>query len=455
MQKRIFLGPAMAAAAMVAVTVGCDKAEQQPAAAEQQPAAEQPAKPASVESEVVSLPPPPKDTDVIASVGDAKLTWAELNKQVDEMIAGYAKVSGNPIPSEQLPQAKQEFRRNQVQAFIVDSVIGQAAKKAGVTVTDAFRAEQTKELEEKQGKKIDELVKTFPLGEAKAKELLEKQWLELALLEAKVFPNVKVTDEEVKAAVEKNAAEIKLVSDEMAGYAKQLAEKTAVFEDLVKANSMVKNPMPIPSAQIPMMFPDKAAQEAIASAKDGEITGVIDVPGAKMIVKVVKRTPAKEADEAGAKAKLEAIRERILKGEDFAQLAKENSDCPSGAKGGDLGEFGKGQMVPEFEKAAFEQKVGEVGPLVKTNFGYHIIKVTKRDDAAGKVTASHILVKTEATPATVTLLPLLKPVPAKLEAATLRESLTEQRKRQAAMDFFDAEKKALGVKSTLFPELAQ
>lgn len=453
MQKRVFFGSAMMAAAMV-VAVGCDKGEQP--AAEGQPAfAQQPAKPASVESDVVSLPPPPKDTDVIAEVGEAKLTWADLNQQVDEMVAGYAKVSGKPIPSELLPQAKQEFRRNQVQAFIVDSVIEQAAKAAGVTVTDDFRAKQTKALEEKQGKSYDELVASFPLGEAKAKALLEKQWLELALLEAKVFPSVKVTDEEVKAAVEKNAAEIKLVADEMAGYAKQIADKSAAFEDLVKANSMVKNAMPVPAAQLPMLFPDKAAQEAIASVNEGETTGVIDVPGAQMIVKIVKRTPAKEADDAGAKAKLEAIRERILKGEDFAALARENSDCPSGTRGGDLGEFGKGQMVPEFEKAAFEQKVGEVGPLVKTNFGYHIIKVTERDDAAGKVTASHILIKTEATPATVTLLPLLKSVPEKLEPETLRETLTEQRKRQAAMDFFEAQRKALGVKSTLFPELAQ
>lgn len=452
MQKRILFGTAVMAAAMT-VSVGCDKTE--PATAENQPTLEQPAKPATVESDVVSLPPPPKDTDVIAEVGDAKLTWGDLNKQVDEMVAGYAKVSGQPIPSEQLPQAKQEFRRNQVQSFIVDSVIGQAAKKAGVTVTDEFRANQKKELETKQGKSYDELVKSFPLGEAKAKELLEKQWLELALLETKVFPTVKVTDEEIKAAIEKNAAEIKLVEDEMAGYAKQIAEKTATFEDLVKANSMVKNEMPVPATQVPMLFPDKAAQEALASAKEGETTGVLDVQGAKMIVKVVKRTPAKTADDAGAKAKLEGIRERILKGEDFAKLAQENSDCPSGAKGGDLGEFGKGQMVPEFEKAAFEQKVGEVGPLVKTPFGYHIIKVTKRDDAAGKVTASHILIKCEDTPATITLLPLLKPVPQKLENATLRDTMTEQRKRQAALDFFNAQKKELGVKSTLYPELAQ
>ncbi|GIM45457.1 foldase protein PrsA [Collibacillus ludicampi] len=76
------------------------------------------------------------------------------------------------------------------------------------------------------------------------------------------------------------------------------------------------------------------------------------------------------------------VEQRLKKGEDFAKIAKEVSKDPgSASKGGDLGYFPKGKMVPEFEKVAFSLKVGEVSDPVKTQFGYHIIKVTDHKPA--------------------------------------------------------------------------
>lgn len=65
---------------------------------------------------------------------------------------------------------------------------------------------------------------------------------------------------------------------------------------------------------------------------------------------------------------------KIEEGKTFEDLARDFSSCPSGQQGGDLGEFGKGMMVAPFEKAAFALEVGELSPIVRTQFGYHLIK---------------------------------------------------------------------------------
>jgi len=89
---------------------------------------------------------------------------------------------------------------------------------------------------------------------------------------------------------------------------------------------------------------------------------------------------ADEAAHTTASAEAEAVRKQLEEGGDFAELALAKSTCPSKNKGGDLGTFGRGQMVPVFEEAAFTQDVGAIGPVVKSNFGYHIIKVTDRTE---------------------------------------------------------------------------
>ena len=94
-------------------------------------------------------------------------------------------------------------------------------------------------------------------------------------------------------------------------------------------------------------------------------------------------TVSEEQKKKKNKEKAESILKKALAGEDFATLAKENSEDTSAQNGGDLDFFGKGQMVEPFEKSAFALKVGEVDPkIVETDYGYHIIKKTdeKYDD---------------------------------------------------------------------------
>jgi len=124
----------------------------------------------------------------------------------------------------------------------------------------------------------------------------------------------------------------------------------------------------------------------------------------KVVVDAVKTTPedvkaAYEADKAkyvsgeevqashilvDTEDDAKKIKERLDKGEDFAAVAKDKSKCPSASRGGDLGFFGKGKMVPEFEKAAFALKEGEISAPVKTQFGWHLIKITATKKAEQK-----------------------------------------------------------------------
>jgi peptidyl-prolyl cis-trans isomerase C len=90
---------------------------------------------------------------------------------------------------------------------------------------------------------------------------------------------------------------------------------------------------------------------------------------------------ADEAVHQEARAKAEQARERAVAGADFAELAKEVSEGPSAPSGGDLGFFTKEQMVPTFAEASFALSPGEISPVVKTQFGYHVIKVEERRES--------------------------------------------------------------------------
>lgn len=74
------------------------------------------------------------------------------------------------------------------------------------------------------------------------------------------------------------------------------------------------------------------------------------------------------------------LKQEIEGGTDFAEAARQHSTCPSGRSGGDLGSFGRGMMVPEFDQVVFSAPLNEVQGPVKTQFGYHLLEVTERQD---------------------------------------------------------------------------
>jgi len=133
----------------------------------------------------------------------------------------------------------------------------------------------------------------------------------------------------------------------------------------------IESSLPLSDADIKKMYDDNKKEYEQVTARH--------------ILVAFKGSPAaqagkKELTDEEAKAKAEEIRKQLVAGADFAELAKKDSDdTGSGSRGGDLGTFGHGQMVPEFETAAFATKPGEISPVVKTQYGYHIIKVEKHD----------------------------------------------------------------------------
>ncbi len=133
-----------------------------------------------------------------------------------------------------------------------------------------------------------------------------------------------------------------------------------------------------------------AKAESLATPTDEEVQSFYDenkegfsqgesVSASHILIKTDPKDD--EADKAAKRERMEGLRKQLLDGGDFAETAKANSDCPSASAGGDLGSFGRGQMVPEFEDAAFSQPVGSVGEIVETQFGYHLIKVSEHSEA--------------------------------------------------------------------------
>jgi len=116
--------------------------------------------------------------------------------------------------------------------------------------------------------------------------------------------------------------------------------------------------------------------KALYESRPGFFKQPEQVRASHILIKVDPK--ADESQRAVARKKIEKIRQKLQQGEDFAALAKEFSQGPSSVKGGDLGYFGRGQMVKPFEKAAFGLTPGDVSGIVETRFGYHLIKVIER-----------------------------------------------------------------------------
>jgi peptidyl-prolyl cis-trans isomerase C len=203
-------------------------------------------------------------------------------------------------------------------------------------------------------------------------QLITRALLNAAVAEAKI----EVRDEEVTEALD----QIRATVPEGQDFEAMIAASGSSLEELT---AQIKEDMAI------RKFLD-GKTEGIADATEEEAREYYDTnpdrfqrPESVSASHILVKVDESDSDEAKAekKAQIEKIRGDIIaETVTFEDAASSHSDCPSKAQGGSLGTFGKGQMVPEFEVAAFTQEIDEIGDVVETQFGYHIIKVSERSE---------------------------------------------------------------------------
>ena len=208
------------------------------------------------------------------------------------------------------------------------------------------------------------------------KEVLENLINRTLLFEESVKQGVKVDDNLIKEQL----AEMKKRYDNPADFEKKLAEANLTENDL---KSQIQLGMTVQQL-IDLKFVQKIAitdedAKVYYDANHKRFSQPEQVKASHILIKVDPK--ADEAKTKEAKEKIEMIQKRVKKGDDFAALAKEFSEGPSAPKGGDLGYFGPGRMVKPFETAAFNMEPDTVSDIVKTRFGYHLIKVMDKKPA--------------------------------------------------------------------------
>jgi peptidyl-prolyl cis-trans isomerase C len=225
---------------------------------------------------------------------------------------------------------------------------------AGVEVADPNKVVMTIGNEKITAAQYDQLVNALPAQYQKAARGPQKRQIAEQMVQLKVL-----SSEAEKRGVDKEAT----VQQQLA-FDRQNVLAGALYNDLVKS-------VKIDDADLKAYY--EAHKTEFESVKARHI--LIRFKGSA----VPLRTGQKELTEEEALARATDIRKQLLAGGDFISLAKaESDDSGSGANGGDLGTFKHGQMVGAFETAAFSQPVGEIGEPIKTQFGYHIIKVEEK-----------------------------------------------------------------------------
>jgi peptidyl-prolyl cis-trans isomerase C len=278
-------------------------------------------------SEGLAAPQAPEEPadSVAVTVNGADITEAELQEIIKPQLEKMAQ-QGKQLPPAFAQAYEERLRQQAIDRIVIGRLLDEKAKESNIVITEEEVINQIKAIlaAQRPPLSLEEFQKTRAESSQsfdEVKEQIRKQMTYQKVVEAQWAGKINITEEDAKKYYDENPT------------------KFEVKEQVRASHILIKT--------------DTTDSEADPNQVKAE-----------------------------AKAKIEGLLEQIKGGADFAELAKANSDCPSAARGGDLDFFPRGQMVPPFDKAAFELEVGKLSDIVETRFGYHIIKVTDHKDAS-------------------------------------------------------------------------
>jgi peptidyl-prolyl cis-trans isomerase C len=270
------------------------------------------------EETVPANPPAPAVASPGGSAVVIDIDGSKLTQgQVETEIKRIMSAMKKQMPADRLEQAKENARKQVLSDFTAKTLLANEVKRLNISASDA----EVKEAEE-------QVKNDLPKGMT-IEDLMQKN---------------KITKEQMQEDLRFRIKISKLVMMQMSGKGKSKPTDKEINEFYQKNKDKFKMPE---SVHVRHTLIAKAAGD------DDKMT-------------------------AEKKAKAEDLRSQLLAGANFAEIAKKNSDCPSKETGGDLGVFRRGEMVKQFENAAFSQEVNAIGPVVETEFGFHIIQVLER-----------------------------------------------------------------------------
>jgi peptidyl-prolyl cis-trans isomerase D len=341
--------------------------------------------------------------NVVGTVNGEEIPIERYRRAQAGVVQAYEQVTRQRMTTELMERLG--VAQQVVNDLVVDAVIVQVARQEGIRVTDdelRARIQEMREFQEDGRFSRDRYLRVLRANRVEPAEFEAETRRQLVRrkMESVVRDGVKVSEAEVREAYERRHERARAVwaSMDVTPVMGKIAVADQDLEPYVKANqARFTRPerRKLQYVTVRVNAPPVSDQEAEAHYK--EHPGDFEEPARVRPAHVLVRVPPVGGSEAEnrARAKVEDVIKRAQAGEDFSKLAKEISeDTANAAKGGDLGLVGTGELVPQFEQAAFSLKKGEIFPTpVRTPFGYHAIKVlevqeggvTPFKDAAGRI----------------------------------------------------------------------